>query len=80
LAVAVIKGAVQEDKVVSLFSFVRKDVQPELMSEGMYGFAVDAGAAADAEDDWAMAAVAARTDIITKDFICEMFQTSVGVL
>jgi len=72
LAVAVIKGAVQEDRVVSLLSVVRKEEQPELISEGMYGFAVDAGATADAEDDWAKAAVAAKTDIITKDFIIMM--------
>lgn len=30
------------------------------------------------EDDWAMAAVAARTDIITKDFIFEIFSSECG--
>ena len=42
------RGVVQDDKLLSLFKFERKDEQPELMFEGIRGLAL--GVEATAED------------------------------
>ena len=45
---AEMRGVVQDDKLLSLFRFERKDEQPELMFEGIIGLAL--GVEATAED------------------------------
>ena len=44
---AEMRGLVQDDKLLSLFRFERKDEQPELIFEGIRGLALGAEAAAE---------------------------------
>jgi len=54
---AAIRGAVHDDRLLSLFNWFRYVEQPELIPVGMRGFADGVAAAAEDADDWARAAV-----------------------
>jgi len=65
---AAIRGAVHDDRLLSLFNWFRYVEQPELIPVGMRGFADGVAAAAEDADDWARAAVT-KQKRIAKDLI-----------